>query len=99
MLIHNIIEGIFSKNDVPNVKLLHKGVRVSFKRGRNLVQRSVRAKMEGKTGIDINKHPIPNIVTSRFPAKNMSCCHTLCGRCQQLANKNTYYSFQFNLCY
>ena len=100
--IHGLLEehwGLFSKNKITRSKLLPKEIRISYKHGRNLAQKLVRAKLIGSTKTDIDKYSIPNIRIPTFPAKNIPCRQLSCGMCDQLTSKNTYYSFQTKQCY
>ena len=102
MPIHGLLEehwGLFSTNKITRCKLLPKEIRISYKHGRNLAQKLVRAKLKGSANTHIDKYPIPNIRIPTFPAKNIPCRQSSCGVCHQLTSRNTYYSFQTKYCY
>lgn len=102
MPIHNLLEenwGILSRNDTTKRKLLPKEIRVSYKHGKNIKEKLVRAKIKGQTKANFDRQSIPNIVIPGFPAKNILCRQTMCGTCNQLTQRNTYYSYQTKECY
>ena len=100
--IHGLLEehwSLFLTNKITRSKLLPKEIRISYKHGRNLAQKLVRAKLIGSTNTNVDKYSVPIIRIPAFPAKNIPCRQSSCGMCDQLTSKSTYYSFQTKQCY